>query len=150
MKRSKHSKRAMVHRRPRQAKENPFFLVPLLIPVVVGGAGLYLASTAAKTAMAPYINTAAVLGGGVGYLGASVAKQSIGVQVAASLVGYLGGLTIGKAIEKAADKQTAEQIKKEEGVATTAEAEKIAEWRKWCKEHNWLANVTPQCYYYAP
>jgi hypothetical protein len=139
----------MVHRRPRQAKENPFFLVPLLIPVVVGGAGLYLASTAAKTAMAPYINTAAVLGGGVGYLGASVAKQSIGVQVAASLVGYVGGLTIGNAIQKAADKKAAEKVKTEEGVATTAEAEKIVEWRKWCKDNYWKSLVTPQCYYYG-
>jgi hypothetical protein len=137
--------------RPVHAKKNVAFLipfVPLLVPALVGGAGLYVAGKVAKTAMAPYINAPAVLGGSAGYLAAKIGKQSMGVQAAAVLVGYLGGLMIGKATAKQADKTQVQQIMTEEGVKTTAEAEKIAEWRKWCKEHNWLAYTTPQCYYY--
>lgn len=130
-----------------RAKSNPIFLLPLLLPIAVGGVGLVAASAAAKTAIAPYINTPAVLGGSVGYLGASVAKQGVAVQVGAALVGYLGGLMIGRALAKAADAKAAEKIKTEEGV-TTAEAEKILEWRKWCKDNYWKSLVTPQCYLY--
>jgi hypothetical protein len=148
--------------RPVRARKNVVFLLPfapLLVPAFVGGAGLYFAGKVAKTAMEPYINTPAVLGGGVGYVAAAVAKQSVGVQAGAALVGYLGGLLIGNALTKKIDAQKKEEearaisaaaqtIMAEEGVKTTADAQKIAEWRKWCKDHSLLAYATPQCYYY--
>jgi len=141
----------MSRRLPAHARKNFAFLIPfapLLVPALVGGVALVGAGYAAKTAAEPYINTPAVLGGALGYVAAASTKQSTAVQAGSILVGYLGGLLIGNAIKKQADKKAVEKIMAEEGVKTTAEATKIADWRKWCKEHNYLAYVTPQCYAY--
>jgi Na+/glutamate symporter len=137
----------MARHLPARAKKNfvPFLAVPLLVPALVGGVGLYAAYSAAGTAADKYVNTPAVLGGAVGYTAAAVAKQSAPVQMGSALIGYISGLMIGKWIAERKKQKEIANVAKTQGL-TEDEAKKVVADKEWCQNSPVLSWFAPSCY----
>ena len=132
---------------PVRAKKNflPLLAVPLLVPALVGGAGLYAAYSAVGTAADKYITVPAVFGGALGYTAAAAAKQPLSVQMGSAVVGYIGGIMIGKWLADRKKQGEIEKVAQAQGV-TEEEAKKLVANKEWCENSPILSWFAPSCY----
>lgn len=96
------------NRHPIKVRKNFVFLLPLAIPLVLGGVSIAALLTLKKKAES-IVSLPAVLGAGVGYVAARAYKQAVPIQVAAMAIGYAGGMLLSNATkskeQKAAEAQ---------------------------------------------
>ncbi len=96
------------NRHPIKVRKNFVFLLPLAVPLVLGGVSV-AALLALKKKAESIVSLPAVVGAGVGYIAARAYKQDVPMQVAAMAIGYAGGMLLSNATkskeQKAAEAQ---------------------------------------------
>jgi hypothetical protein len=110
MKRRRNAIARRSHRRP-PVRKNFVFLLPLAVPLVIGGVSL-AAVLAMKKKAESVISLPAVIGAGTGYIIARKYKQDVPMQAAAMIVGYAGGMAVANAM-KSKEEKAAEQAYEE-------------------------------------
>lgn len=94
------------NRHAMKVRKNFVFLLPLAVPLVLGGVSV-AALLAMKKKAESMVSLPAVVGAGVGYIAARAYKQDVPMQVAAMAIGYAGGMLLSNAT-KSKEQQAAE------------------------------------------
>ena len=81
----------------------PLLAAGIAVPVLLGGVSI-AAIVALKSQVQKVVSFPAIAGAGAGYILARAYKQDKGMQIAASLLGYAGGMLITKYAQKQAEK----------------------------------------------